>query len=116
MPAGPVRTIRPRWCGCTTITVTRRDGAHADGRPTDVERELFFLFTEFDENVSPYLVENIARYGGGRHLDPADAALQGSNTKSAINGYLFGNDPIGTAADRPAITIGRGRCAGICWA
>lgn len=90
------------------IAITRRGHARDDGSPADVDRELFCLFTEFDENASPYLAENIARYGGGQHLDVANEAFADSNKKSAINGYLFGDGPVGTASDRPAISIGKG--------
>ncbi|MEU6173142.1 multicopper oxidase domain-containing protein [Streptantibioticus parmotrematis] len=90
------------------IVVTRADAATADATPCDVDREVFALFTEFDENLSPYLKDNIARFGRGQTLDPSNAAFQNSNRKETINGYLFGNGPSGTTDDHPALTLERG--------
>ena len=49
------------------LIVTRRGGARADGSPADVDREQFAMFMVSDENQSPFLDENIARFaeGGG---------------------------------------------------
>lgn len=87
------------------IVVTRRGAAGQDGRPLDVDREVFSLFTEFDENHSPYLSRNLARFAPGQHIDTTDPAFQASNRKASINGYLFGNGPAGTTDTRPALCL-----------
>ncbi|HEX5495712.1 MAG TPA: multicopper oxidase domain-containing protein [Mycobacteriales bacterium] len=87
------------------IVVSRRGTAGRDGRPTDVDREVFSLFTEFDENHSPYLARNLARFAPGQRIDTSDPAFQQSNQKASINGYLFGNGPIGTTDTRPALRL-----------
>lgn len=93
------------------IVVTRRGAAREDGSPRDVDREVFALFTQFDENESPYLSDNIARAAPGQAIDRSDLAFQASNIKASINGYLFGNGPLGTTDTRPALTLARGERA-----
>jgi hephaestin len=79
------------------IVVTRSGHARPDGSPADVDREFFSLFQVMDENVSPYLEENIRRFAG----DPAGVAVNDdgfveANLKHVINGYLFGSLPLMT--------------------
>ena len=71
------------------IVVTRAGRAAPDGRPKDVDRELFALFMIFDENKSPYLDLNLARFAPAARKDAED--FKESNRKHAINGLLFGN-------------------------
>lgn len=76
------------------IIITRRDQAKADGTPRDVDREFVTLYTIFDENLSPYLAENINRYTGDpATVDPSDEEFVKSNLKHAINGYIYGHVP-----------------------
>ena len=87
------------------IVVSRRGAAGADARPLDVDREMFALFTEFDENHSPYLARNLAQFAPGQQIDTTDQKFQDSNHKSSINGYLFGNGPDGTTDNAPAMRM-----------
>jgi hephaestin len=77
------------------IVVTRAGAAREDGTPADVDRELVADFEIFDQNVSPYLDENIATFASvpsSVHRD--DEGFIESNLKHSINGYLFGNMPM----------------------
>ena len=74
-----------------TIVITRPDMATKDARPTDVDREFVSLFTIFDENVSHYIDENLARLK--KPVDPEDEDFKESNLMHSINGYVYGNQP-----------------------
>ncbi len=79
------------------ILVTRRGMADAEGRPTDVDRELVTLFNVFDENKSWYLAENARRFTTAPEpLDvlAGDEAFVEGNLMHAINGFVFGNLPL----------------------
>ncbi|MGA5130048.1 multicopper oxidase domain-containing protein [Streptomyces olivoreticuli] len=89
------------------MVVTRRCSASHCTTPKDVDREVFALFTQFDENVSPYLEQNTDRFGAGQEIDATDTTFLSSNRKPCVNGYLFGNGPAGTTDSRPSITIDR---------
>lgn len=79
------------------MVVTRAGRARPDGSPDDVDREFFTLFTVMDENVSPYLAENVRRFAGDpAGVDPEDDDFVESNLKHVINGYLFGSLPLMT--------------------
>lgn len=79
------------------IVITARGKAKEDGSPADVDREFVTLFTVFDENVSPFLVDNVQTYTGRsdfvllRRLN--HPAFTESNLKHSINGYVYGNLP-----------------------
>jgi FtsP/CotA-like multicopper oxidase with cupredoxin domain len=76
------------------IVVTKRGMAKADGSPIDVDRELFTMFTVFDENSSPYLDSNIQEFAGNPStVNPDDPDFQESNLMHSINGYVYGNLP-----------------------
>jgi len=77
------------------IIVTARDEARADATPRDVGREFVALFKIFDENMSPYLAENVRRYAEGQMpTGEEDAeAFAESNLMHTINGYVYGNLP-----------------------
>lgn len=47
------------------IIITRKGMAKPDGSPKDVDREFVTLFTIFDENISPYLDQNIDHLDAG---------------------------------------------------
>jgi len=72
------------------IIVTKAGMANPDGSPKDVDREFVNLFTVFDENVSPYLDANIARFTTSP-VDVDDPDFQESNLKHSINGLMYGN-------------------------
>jgi hephaestin len=78
------------------VIVTRRDMARPDGTPKDVDRELIALFQVTDENVSPDLAASMA--GLTEPPVPDDEGFVESNLMHNINGYVFGNQPLGTDA------------------
>jgi FtsP/CotA-like multicopper oxidase with cupredoxin domain len=79
------------------LVITARGKAKEDGSPADVNREFVTLFTVFDENVSPFLVDNVQTYTGRpdfvllRRLN--HPAFAESNLMHSINGYVYGNLP-----------------------
>jgi hephaestin len=76
------------------MIVTAKGKARADGSPVDVDRELVTMFFVSDENQSPYLDQNIAKYTTDPgSVDPEDEEFQESNLKHSINGYIYGNLP-----------------------
>jgi hephaestin len=76
------------------MVVTAKGAARPDGSPRDVDRELFELFTVMNENNSPYLNENLNRFAQQPFPSPDDEEFQESNLMHAINGYVFGNQPL----------------------
>jgi hephaestin len=83
------------------IIITARGSAKADGTPVDVDREFVTMFTVFDENDSWYLDRNIATYAGDpSSVDADDEDFQESNLMHAINGYVYGNLPLGALTMR----------------
>jgi FtsP/CotA-like multicopper oxidase with cupredoxin domain len=76
------------------IVVTRRGEARPDGSPKDVDREFVTLFNIYDENLSPWLDENIKQFTGDpAKVDKEDPGFVESNLKHSINGFLYGNLP-----------------------
>jgi hephaestin len=78
------------------VIVTARGMARPDGSPKDVDREIVSVFQVTDENQSldmPYNLSTLAA-----PPDPADEEFGESNLMHNINGYVFGNQPLGTAA------------------
>jgi FtsP/CotA-like multicopper oxidase with cupredoxin domain len=76
------------------IVVTKKGMAKPDGSPSDVDRELFTLFTVFDENTSTYLQSNIREFTGRPgSVNPDDDGFIESNKMHSINGYSYGNLP-----------------------
>ena len=74
------------------IIVTRAGQANPDGTPAGVDREFVTLFMISDENMSPYLDENIRRFAGApQRVRKKDVEFIESNKKHAINGLLYGN-------------------------
>jgi len=95
------------------IVVTRRGQANSDGTPKDVDREIFALFTGFNENQSWYIQQNV-----DAHISAADQktlnkrdnnfndmhmyvtftgkGFAETNFKFSVNGYLYGNGPVMT--------------------
>jgi FtsP/CotA-like multicopper oxidase with cupredoxin domain len=77
------------------IVVTRRGMARPDGRPRDVDRELFALFTVVDENTTHYIAEQTARLPRPPDPDEHEAleAFEESNLMHSVNGFVYGNWP-----------------------
>jgi hephaestin len=70
--------------------------ARADGSPLDVDREIVSVFQVSDENKSLDLPENAGKLSPPP--DPADEGFTESNLMHNINGYVFGNQPLGKSA------------------
>jgi manganese oxidase len=87
------------------VIVTSADKATPDGTPEDVDRELVALFSVTDENVSPDLAQNMAALTAPP--DPQDEGFEESNLMHNINGYVFGNQPLGTKAGE-GMTVRKG--------
>ncbi|XP_046574977.1 ferroxidase HEPHL1-like [Haliotis rubra] len=67
------------------------------GKRTDVDRDFVAYFTVIDENFSWYLEENIAKYSPRPDLvDRNNKNFTNSNRLHAINGYIYGNQPVPT--------------------
>lgn len=75
------------------VVVTARGKARADGSPQDVDREVFELFTVMNEGNSPYLAENVKRFATTAP-SAEDEGFEESNLMHAVNGYVFGNQPM----------------------
>jgi FtsP/CotA-like multicopper oxidase with cupredoxin domain len=95
------------------IVIARRGQTNSDGTPKDVDREIFALFTAFNENQSWYVGQNIAAHisaADQKSLNKIDAKLSDphmyvtftgtgfaeTNFKFSINGYLYGDGPVMT--------------------
>jgi FtsP/CotA-like multicopper oxidase with cupredoxin domain len=77
------------------MVITKASAARADGTPNDVDREFFLQFKVSDENASPYLERNTAKFAGAPatvHTDDEDFGE--SNLMHSINGYVYGNEPL----------------------
>lgn len=77
------------------VIVTRRDAARPNGSPADVDRELVAVFQVTDENQSLDLPANLATLS--EPPDTEDEAFEESNLMHSINGYVYGNQPLGSA-------------------
>jgi FtsP/CotA-like multicopper oxidase with cupredoxin domain len=93
------------------IVVTRRGMAQPNGRPKDVNPEMFTPYLMYDENQSWYLDHNINPYctdpmgvnktgfitrdSDGRY-SIVGVGFVAANFKSAINGYMFASMPMMT--------------------
>ena len=76
------------------MIITGKGKARADGSPKDVDRELVTMFFVSDENQSPYIDQNIAKFAGDPgSVDKEDEDFEESNLMHSINGYVFGNLP-----------------------
>jgi manganese oxidase len=76
------------------IVVTARGQARPDGSPRGVDREVFELFSVIDENNSPYLHRNTETFAKPPYPEPDDEEFEESNLMHAINGYVYGNQPM----------------------
>ena len=79
------------------LIITRQRSANPDGSPKDIDREFVTMFTNFDENVSHFLLDNVDRFTGRpvkvRKRLLEDGEFVESNIMAAINGYVYGNLP-----------------------
>ena len=76
------------------IVITRHGEADADGKPLDVDREAFSLFTVMNENESLFLGEMIDKLEV--KPDDEDDEFEESNLMHSINGFVYGNMPMPT--------------------
>jgi FtsP/CotA-like multicopper oxidase with cupredoxin domain len=78
------------------VIVTKKGMARADGSPKDVDREIVSVFQVSNENQSLDMPVNMA--GLSAPPAPDDEEFVESNLMHNINGYVFGNQPLGTTA------------------
>lgn len=77
------------------IIITQRAKITASGKPVDVDREFVFLYTVYDENESWLLDDNIDEFAGAPgSVDPGDDDFVESNLMHAINGWVYGYQPL----------------------
>ncbi len=79
------------------VIVTRAGMARPDGTPKDVDRELVSVFQVDDENQSLDMAATMAAAQLGPEL-AEDEEFGESNLMHNINGFVFGNQPLGTTA------------------
>jgi hypothetical protein len=85
------------YAGLMGPMVITADGmGRADASPTDVDQEVFSLYTVENENNSPYLGANVQRYTTLPAAPDGDGDFEESNLMHSINGYVFGNQPMVT--------------------
>ena len=77
------------------VIVTARNKARADGTPKDVDRELVGVFQVTDENESLDLPSNVEELEESPLEE--DEEFVESNLMHNVNGYVFGNQPLGTS-------------------
>jgi FtsP/CotA-like multicopper oxidase with cupredoxin domain len=75
------------------VVVTKAGMARRDGSPADVDREMVQMFQVSNENNSPYLDKNISTFAPD--AVPGNEDFDESNLMHSINGYVFGNQPLG---------------------
>jgi len=77
------------------VIVTKKGMARQDGSPVDVDRELISVFQVSDENQSLDLQANLDKAGVHKNVVGSDEFTE-SNLTHNINGYVYGNQPLGT--------------------
>jgi len=86
------------------IVICAKGMCNDDGKPSDVDEEIFTIFMVMDENASILQEVNSNRYLNGVAIsDDEMGDYEESNLMHAMNGYLYGN--LGT---NPAIEITKG--------
>jgi hephaestin len=78
------------------VIVTARGQAKPDGTPLGVDREIVSVFQVSDENQSLDMPRNLATLSAPP--PPGDEEFGESNLMHNINGYVYGNQPLGKAA------------------
>jgi FtsP/CotA-like multicopper oxidase with cupredoxin domain len=77
------------------VIVTKASMARPDGTPTDVDREFVAQYKISDESQSPYIAKNIKTFTGKpTSVNPNDPAFKLSNQMHAINGFVYGGQPL----------------------
>ncbi len=77
------------------IVVTRRGAAKEDGSPSDVDREVYSLFTQMDESQSRLLGENLAdKLVNPRGIKAAAPKFNDANAFYSLDGFVYGNMPL----------------------
>jgi hypothetical protein len=76
------------------IEITRQGMARPDGSPSDVDREVFVLFSVMNESESPLLHANVRRFARPPYPPLDDDDFVESNLMHSINGYVYGNMPM----------------------
>jgi hephaestin len=88
------------------VIVTARGQAKPDGTPQGIDREIVSVFQVSDENQSLDLPRNLATLSAPP--SPGDEEFGESNLMHNINGYVYGNQPLGTAAgDGMTVRVGQ---------
>lgn len=83
------------------ITIVKRGKITESGRPLDVDRELIFLYAIYDENESWLLGDNITAFTGSpASVDTEDEEFIESNLMHAINGWVYGYQPLRSVSMR----------------
>ncbi|MDO8732641.1 MAG: multicopper oxidase domain-containing protein [Actinomycetota bacterium] len=95
---GHVDEIADTYAGLIgPMIITRAGQANPDGSPKDVDKEFVANFMVANENQSPYLSANIAKYASNpKSVNRDDDDFIESNLMHSINGYVFGNQPMMT--------------------
>lgn len=81
------------------IVVTKAGAARPDGTPSDVDREIYALFSEVDETQSRLIDANVADPAINPHHVKAGPRFGTFNTDNlwfTINGFVFGDMPVPT--------------------
>jgi len=74
------------------IVICQRGMCDADGKPTDVDEEVFTMFMVMDENASILQEMNVNQYLNGAVISDEEMGdYEESNLMHAMNGYLYGN-------------------------
>ena len=74
--------------------MTRNGAAKPDGSPVDVDREVYALFAQVDENESRLLAQNLADKAVNPRRQTHRDGFDNANCTFTINGYTFGNPPM----------------------
>lgn len=91
---GHVHSIQDSNSGLVgAIVITRRGDADANGKPKDVDKELFGFFSVMNENESYFLDDMIAQLDEPPGDDDAED-FEESNLMHSINGFVYGNMPL----------------------
>ncbi|XP_024118878.1 ferroxidase HEPHL1 [Oryzias melastigma] len=86
--------------GLIGALLTCKKGTLKEGRErmnvsarTDVDQDVFLMFSVVDENLSWYLMDNIQKCLDPKEVNEDDPDFEESNLMHAINGFVFGNLP-----------------------
>jgi FtsP/CotA-like multicopper oxidase with cupredoxin domain len=74
------------------MVITAKGKADATGKPKDVDREIYSMFSVLNQNQNLYLDEMLAKLE--KQPGDDDEEFEESNLMHSINGYVFGNMPM----------------------